>query len=164
MASAQDTEEMLRLATQGFDMIFTMNDLEAAADVLAVEGQENSPFHLMLLGAFTFLKAVLDMKHEFMEDAVKCLTLAKQVARKHMRLAKSSPSTHRFQSGIEWEVIHADASFFLGLIRTVSKQADRCTYLLHIANHTRDTSSVCMSLIAHTQNSISCSKHCTPTG
>ncbi|KAI6010345.1 hypothetical protein EDC04DRAFT_3145978 [Pisolithus marmoratus] len=120
MPFAQDTEVMLRLATQGFDLLLT-SSLEAAAGVLAAEGHENSPIHLMLLGGCMFLKAALGMEPELMEDSLKCFTLAKQIARKHMKHAKTSTSCHHFQPGIEWEVIQADATVFLGLIRTNSK-------------------------------------------
>ncbi|KAI5990534.1 hypothetical protein F5J12DRAFT_862663 [Pisolithus orientalis] len=61
MASADDTEEMLRLAAQGFDLLFA-NDLEAAVNVFVAESQENSPFHLVGLGVCAFLKAALGME------------------------------------------------------------------------------------------------------
>ncbi|KAI6124716.1 hypothetical protein EDD16DRAFT_1560406 [Pisolithus croceorrhizus] len=120
MTSPQDTEETLRLAAQGFDLLFA-NDLEAAVDVFATEGQDNSPFHLMGLGVCAFLKAALGMEPELMEDAVKCLTLAEQGARKCMKLAKSSTPSHRFQSGIEWEVLHTDTIVLLGLTHALSE-------------------------------------------
>ncbi|KAI6010291.1 outer membrane protein Iml2/Tetratricopeptide repeat protein 39 [Pisolithus marmoratus] len=120
MASAQDIEGILRLAGQGFDLLFA-NDLEAAVDVFAAEGQEeNSPIYLMGLGVCAFLKAAFGMEPELMEDAMKCLTLAEQGTRKHMKLLKSSPSSHRFPSGIEWEVLHTDTTVLLGLTHALS--------------------------------------------
>lgn len=50
-----------------------------------------------------------------MEDAIRCLTLSEQGAKKYLKLAKASPSGHRFQPGIEWEVLHTDAVVLLGL-------------------------------------------------
>ncbi|KAI6115400.1 outer membrane protein Iml2/Tetratricopeptide repeat protein 39 [Pisolithus croceorrhizus] len=136
MTSPQDTEETLRLATQGFDLLFA-NDLEAAVDVFATEGQGNSPFHLMGLGVCAFLKAALGMEPELMEDAVKCLTLAEQGARKRMKLAKSSTPSHRFQSGIEWEVLHTDTIVLLGLTHALSESYKgylQCLYELNSAH------------------------------
>ncbi|KAI6103663.1 outer membrane protein Iml2/Tetratricopeptide repeat protein 39 [Pisolithus sp. B1] len=133
MTSPQDTEETLRLAAQGFDLLFA-NDLEAAVDVFATEGQDNSPFHLMGLGVCAFLKAALGMEPELMEDAVKCLTLAEQGARKCMKLAKSSTPSHRFQSGIEWEVLHTDTIVLLGLTHALSESYKgylQCLYELN---------------------------------
>ncbi|KAI5986667.1 outer membrane protein Iml2/Tetratricopeptide repeat protein 39 [Pisolithus albus] len=136
MTSALDTEEMLRLATQGFDLLFA-NDLEAAVEVFGTEGQDNSPFHLMGLGICAFLKAALGMEPELMEDAVKCLTLAEQGARKHMKLAKSSTPCHRFRSGIEWEVLHTDTVVLLGLTHALSESYKgylQCLYELNSAH------------------------------
>ncbi|KAI6101303.1 outer membrane protein Iml2/Tetratricopeptide repeat protein 39 [Pisolithus sp. B1] len=120
MASAQDTEEMFRLASQAFDLLLD-NEPEAAADIFSAEGQENSPFHLLGLGVCALLKAVLEMEPQFMKDAVRCFTLAKQAARKHVKLAKPSTSSHRFQPGLEWEVICTDAMVFLGICHALSK-------------------------------------------
>ncbi|KAI6040557.1 hypothetical protein EDC04DRAFT_3140213 [Pisolithus marmoratus] len=114
MALAQDTEEMFRLANQGFDLLLA-NDLDAAVDIFAAEGQENSPMHLMGLGICTVLKAVLHLEPELMEAATKCLTLAKRVSRKHMTLAKPSTSGRHSQSGVEWEVLHTDIILILGM-------------------------------------------------
>ncbi|KIK19843.1 hypothetical protein PISMIDRAFT_682759 [Pisolithus microcarpus 441] len=136
MTTAQDTEEMLRLATQGFDLLFA-NDLEAAVEVFGTEGQDNSPFHLMGLGICAFLKAALGMEPELMEDAVKCLTLAEQGARKHMKLAKSSTPSHRFRSGIEWEVLHTDTVVLLGVTHALSESYKgylQCLYELNSAH------------------------------
>ncbi|KAI6138074.1 outer membrane protein Iml2/Tetratricopeptide repeat protein 39 [Pisolithus tinctorius] len=136
MASADDTEEMLRLATQGFDLLFA-NDLEAAVNVFVAESQENSPFHLVGLGVCAFLKAALGMEPELMEDATKCLILAEQGARKHMKLAKSSTSSHRFQPGLEWDVLHTDTIILLGLTHALSESYKgylQCLYELNSAH------------------------------
>ncbi|KAI6104321.1 outer membrane protein Iml2/Tetratricopeptide repeat protein 39 [Pisolithus sp. B1] len=136
MTSVHHTEEMLRLSAQGFDL-FLANNLEAAVDVFAAEGQDSSPFHLMGLGICTFAKAVLSMEPELMDDAMKCFTLSRYGARKHMKLARSSTSSHSFLSGIEWEVLHTDATVFLGLIHAFSgsyKGYLRCLYELNSAH------------------------------
>lgn len=53
-----ETEEMLRQASSGFDLLFA-NDLDAAMDAFSAE---DSPFHLMGLGVCAFLKAALGME------------------------------------------------------------------------------------------------------
>jgi len=58
---ATETEEMLRLASSGFDLLFA-NDIDAAMRAFSADGQDNSPFHLMGLGVCAFLKAALGME------------------------------------------------------------------------------------------------------
>jgi len=50
-----------------------------------------------------------------MEEATRCLAESEAGAKKQARAAKSLPSTHRFDAGMEWEVMHADAVVLLGL-------------------------------------------------
>jgi hypothetical protein len=50
-----------------------------------------------------------------MEEATRCLAASEANAKKHARAAKSLPSNHRFDAGMEWEVMHADAVVLLGL-------------------------------------------------
>ncbi|KAG6334988.1 hypothetical protein ID866_4102 [Astraeus odoratus] len=112
MSSTNETEEMLRLASRGYDFLFA-NDLDMAMDVFAEK--ENCPLHLMGRGVCAFLKAALGMEPELMEAATHSLALSEQGAKKYMKLARSSSSGHRFQPGIEWEVLHTDAVVLLGL-------------------------------------------------
>ena len=58
-----------------------------------------------------------------MEDATRCLALSEQGAKKHLKLAKALPSGHRFQPGIEWEVLHTDAVVLLGLTHALRYDA-----------------------------------------
>jgi hypothetical protein len=50
-----------------------------------------------------------------MVDASHCLSLAEAGTKKQIKNSKSSKSSHRFQSGIEWEILQADAVVLLGL-------------------------------------------------
>ncbi|KAL4064823.1 hypothetical protein V8B97DRAFT_1986391 [Scleroderma yunnanense] len=131
-----ETEEMLRLASSGFDLLFA-NDLDAAMRVFSADGQDNSPFHLMGMGVCAFLKAALGMEAELMEDATRCLALSEQGAKKYLKLAKSLPAGHRFQPGIEWEVLHTDAVVLLGLTHALSESYRgylQCLYELNSAH------------------------------
>lgn len=98
---------MFRLLYQGVNLILADN-LDAAVDVFAAAGQENSPFRFFGLGVCAVMKAALNVEPEHKEGSLKCLTLAKQAAGKYRKLAKSSTSSYRFQSGIEWEVFYTD--------------------------------------------------------
>ncbi|KAF9220192.1 hypothetical protein BS17DRAFT_788069 [Gyrodon lividus] len=136
MPTEVDAADTLRLATEGFDLLFT-NDLDGAIDVFGTEGQEESPFHLIGLGVCAFLKAALGMEFDLMEDATECLALSEQVAKRQIKLAKASPSPHRFPPGTEWEVIHTDALVFLGLTHALSESYRgylQCLYELNSAH------------------------------
>lgn len=61
MAADIDPAESLRVASQGFDLLFA-NDLVGAVDVFSADGCRESPFHLMGLGVCAFLKAALGME------------------------------------------------------------------------------------------------------
>jgi hypothetical protein len=50
-----------------------------------------------------------------MDEATRCLTASEAGAKKQARAAKSLPSVHRFDAGMEWEIMHADAVVLLGL-------------------------------------------------
>ncbi|KIJ59698.1 hypothetical protein HYDPIDRAFT_140301 [Hydnomerulius pinastri MD-312] len=136
MSGGQETEESLRLASEGFDLLFA-NDLDAAIDVFGAEGQEESPFHLMGLGVCAFLKAALGMEPDLMEEAGECLALSEAGAKKMIKLAKASNSPHRLQPGLEWEVIHTDAVVLLGLTHVLSESYRgylQCLYELNSAH------------------------------
>ncbi|KAI6138118.1 outer membrane protein Iml2/Tetratricopeptide repeat protein 39 [Pisolithus tinctorius] len=138
MVAALDAEEILRLEMQCLDLLFE-NKVEAALDVFKAGGQEDSPFLLKARGICALLNAALGMEPELVEDAAKDLTLAEKSARKHMKLAKSTTSSHRFQPGIEWEVIRTDAIVFLGLTRALSESLKGyilCLYELNKAYST----------------------------
>ncbi|KAG1865241.1 outer membrane protein Iml2/Tetratricopeptide repeat protein 39 [Suillus tomentosus] len=117
MASTLSAEDLLRSATQGFDHLFA-NDIDAAQKVFE---SEDAPFHLLGLGVVAFLQAALGMETGLMDEATRCLTASEAGAKKQARAAKSLPSVHRFDAGMEWEVMHADAVVLLGLTHALSE-------------------------------------------
>jgi hypothetical protein len=117
MASTLSAEDLLHSATQGFDHLFA-NDIDAAKKAFE---SEDAPFHLLGLGVVAFLQAALGMEMGLMEEATRCLTASEAGAKKQARAAKSLPSIHRFDAGIEWEVMHADAVVLLGLTHALSE-------------------------------------------
>lgn len=64
MATDIDPAESLRLASQGFDLLFA-NDLVGALDLFNDDDYRDCPFHLMGLGVCAFLKAALGMEVRF---------------------------------------------------------------------------------------------------
>lgn len=129
---------MFHLLYQGVNLILADN-LDAAVDVFAAAGQENSPFCFFGLGVCAALKALLNMEPEHKEGSLKCMTLAEQAAVKYKKLAKLSTSSHRFQSGTEWEIFHADIIVLLRLAHVLFgpsgffKGYVRCLYHLFSA-------------------------------
>ncbi|KAG2349961.1 hypothetical protein BDR05DRAFT_994923 [Suillus weaverae] len=117
MASTLSAENLLRSATQGFDHLFA-NDINAAQKTFE---SEDTPFHLLGLGVVAFLQAALGMEMGLMDEATRCLTASEAGAKKQARAAKSLPSNHRFDAGMEWEVMHADAVVLLGLTHALSE-------------------------------------------
>lgn len=128
-----DPTENLRVASQGFDLLFA-NDLVGAVDLFSADRYRDCPFHLMGLGVCAFLKAALGMEvrsllqgyasplikalcyqPELMEDATRCLETSQAEAKKYIKLAKSFKPSHRFTPGTEWEVLHTDVVLLLGL-------------------------------------------------
>ncbi|KAG2063541.1 hypothetical protein BDR04DRAFT_1146273 [Suillus decipiens] len=134
MASTPSAEDLLRSAAQGFDHLFA-NDIDAAQK--AFKSAKDAPFHALGLGVVAFLQAALGMETGLMEEATRCLTVSEVGARKQARAAKSSPSTHRFDAGLEWEVVHADAVVLLGLTHALSESYRgylQCLYELNSAH------------------------------
>ncbi|KAG1905718.1 outer membrane protein Iml2/Tetratricopeptide repeat protein 39 [Suillus fuscotomentosus] len=133
MASTLSAEDLLRSATQGFDHLFA-NDIDAAQKVFE---SEEAPFHLLGLGVVAFLQAALGMETGLMDEATRCLTASEAGAKKQARAAKSLPSIHRFDAGMEWEVMHADAVVLLGLTHALSESYRgylQCVYELNRRN------------------------------
>lgn len=64
MATNIDPAESLRVASEGFDLLFA-NDLVGAVDLFSADDCRDSPFHLMGLGVCAFLKAALGMEVRF---------------------------------------------------------------------------------------------------
>lgn len=123
----------MRSATQGFDHLFA-NDIDAAQKVFE---SEEAPFHLLGLGVVAFLQAALGMETGLMDEATRCLTASEAGAKKQARAAKSLPSIHRFDAGMEWEVMHADAVVLLGLTHALSESYRgylQCVYELNSAH------------------------------
>jgi hypothetical protein len=80
-----------------------------------------------------------------MEEASRCLAASEAGAKKQARAAKSLPSKHRFDAGMEWEIMHADAVVLLGLTH-VLRYAYPCRHTLLFtvtASHTGATCSAC---------------------
>jgi hypothetical protein len=50
-----------------------------------------------------------------MTEASRVLALAEAGAKKKSKVARESRGSHRFQPGLEWEVLQADAVVLLGL-------------------------------------------------
>ncbi|KAF8132977.1 hypothetical protein EV363DRAFT_1327081 [Boletus edulis] len=138
-----DPTESLRDASQGFDLLFA-NDLVGAVDLFSADRYRDCPFHLMGLGVCAFLKAVLGMEPELMEEAIQCLESSQAGAKKFMKSAKSGKPSHRLTPGIEWEILHTDAILLLGLTRASRSESYRgylqCLYDLNSA-HSKFTKS-----------------------
>lgn len=71
MTTSIDPAESLRLASQGFDLLFA-NDLVGAVDIFSTDSCRESPFHLMGLGVCAFLKAALGMEVGFLFQPSHC--------------------------------------------------------------------------------------------
>ena len=56
-----------------------------------------------------------------MAEATRCLELSETASRQRMRIRKSSDQSYhgRFQHGLEWEILNADAVILLGLTYTL---------------------------------------------
>jgi len=56
-----------------------------------------------------------------MAEATRCLELSEAGTRQRMRTPKPRDLTHhsRFQYGLEWEILNADAVILLGLTHTL---------------------------------------------
>ncbi|KAG1756842.1 outer membrane protein Iml2/Tetratricopeptide repeat protein 39 [Suillus paluster] len=131
--STPSAEYLLRSATQGFDHLFA-NDIDAAQKAFE---SEDTPFHLLGLGVVAFMQAALGMETGLMDEATRCLTASEAGAKKQARAAKSLPSNHRFDAGMEWEVMHADAVVLLGLTHALSESYRgylQCLYELNSAH------------------------------
>ncbi|KAN0076757.1 Outer membrane protein Iml2/Tetratricopeptide repeat protein 39 [Tylopilus felleus] len=131
-----DPTENLRVASQGFDLLFA-NDLVGAVDLFSADRYRDCPFHLMGLGVCAFLKAALGMEPELMEDATRCLETSQAEAKKYIKLAKSFKPSHRFTPGTEWEVLHTDVVLLLGLTHALSESYKgylQCLYELNSAH------------------------------
>ena len=61
MTTGMDPAESLRVASEGFDLLFA-NDLTGAVYLFGDDQYGDSPFHLMGLGVCAFLKAALGME------------------------------------------------------------------------------------------------------
>jgi hypothetical protein len=61
MATGMDPAESLRVASEGYDLLFA-NDLVGAVDLFSADRYYDSPFHIMGLGVCAFLKAALGME------------------------------------------------------------------------------------------------------
>lgn len=77
MATGIDPAEGLRVASEGFDLLFS-NDLVGAVNLFSADGYQNSPFHLMGLGVCAFLKAALGM--EVRGVSLPCVARSRQLS------------------------------------------------------------------------------------
>ena len=91
MAASVDPAESLRIASNGFHLLFA-NDLVGALGVFSDDRYEDSPFHLMGLGVCAFLKAALGME----------VRLAPVACHRAFDLVVGSPSS--------WKTRHAVSS------------------------------------------------------
>lgn len=57
----------------------------------------------------------MDDKVPKMDEASRCLSLSESGAKKQYKAAKAAVSSHRFQPGLEWDILHADAIILLGM-------------------------------------------------
>jgi hypothetical protein len=123
-------ENLIQLlsANQAFDYLFA-NQIDKAREGFMAN---DSPFHLLGLGVCAFLDAALGMEvqivysylplificlayqTELMTEANRCLTLSEAGAKKLLKSAQAK-GPQRFQTGLEWEILHADAIIMLGL-------------------------------------------------
>ncbi|KAF8498327.1 outer membrane protein Iml2/Tetratricopeptide repeat protein 39 [Gautieria morchelliformis] len=123
----------IRHAGTGFDLLFS-NELDAAKTHLS---SEDSAFHLLGLGCVVFLQAALGMETGMMAEASRLLTSAEAKARKGAKASKTSPQTRRFVSGLDFEVLQADAVLLLGFTQALSESYTgylQCMYSLNSAH------------------------------
>ncbi|KAG5650191.1 hypothetical protein H0H81_000362 [Sphagnurus paluster] len=112
---AQDpsSAEQLVSATRGFDHLFS-NNLAQAKEHFA---GNDDPFHLLGQGVCAFMEAALGMESGLMPEATRLLSLSEAGARRQSKVAPSrnQRAVSRFPTGIEWEILNADAVVLLGL-------------------------------------------------
>lgn len=98
-----ETAAQLRSATAAFDSLFA-NQIGPAKEAFA---DGDSPFHLLGQGVCAFLEAALGMETGLMAEASRCLTLSEAGARKKSKMAREARGSHRFQPGLEWDILQA---------------------------------------------------------
>jgi hypothetical protein len=72
----------------------------------------------MVVRSYNCWMGVTYQRHEqtgLIAEASKCLAPSETGAKKKLKVARESRGTHRFQPGLEWEVLQADAVVLLGL-------------------------------------------------
>ncbi|KAF8803092.1 mitochondrial outer membrane protein IML2 [Phlegmacium glaucopus] len=127
--------QLLLSATSGFDYLFS-NDIDSARTHF--QGNDD-PFNLLGTGICAFLEAALGMELGLMAEATRCLELSEAGTRQRMRTPKPRDLIHhgRFQYGLEWEILNADAVILLGLTHTLSESYMgylQCIYSLNSAH------------------------------
>ncbi|KAF7778395.1 hypothetical protein Agabi119p4_2740 [Agaricus bisporus var. burnettii] len=97
---------------------------------------KDDPFHLIGLGTAAFLEAALGLEAHVIEEANRALGLAEAGTRKFTKQTQVA-GNHRFQPGIEWEIINAHAVILLGLVHALSESYVgylQCLYALNSAH------------------------------
>jgi hypothetical protein len=124
----------LESATAAFDHLFS-NQIDEARRAFS---EHESPFHIMGLGVCAFLEAALGMEVGLMAEASRCLALAEAGAKKQAKAASGkSQESRRFEPGLEWEILQADAVVLLGLTYALSESYmgyAQCVYALNSAH------------------------------
>ncbi|KAJ6613668.1 outer membrane protein Iml2/Tetratricopeptide repeat protein 39 [Mycena sp. CBHHK59/15] len=139
--SPSSTAAALAAANAGFDELFA-NQIGAARTVFAAPPHTDSPFHLLGLGVCAFLEAALGMETGLMAEATRLLTSSEAGARRAAKEAakangKGAAKGGRFASGLEWEILNADAVVLLGLTHALSESYMgyfQCMYALNSAH------------------------------
>jgi hypothetical protein len=109
---AASNAALLQSATHGFDYLFSNDVVSAKAHFSG----KDDPFHLLGLGVCSFLEAALGMESGLMTEATRLLTLSEAGARRQAKLKpKFTRTKQRFPTGLEWEILGADAVVLLGL-------------------------------------------------
>ncbi|KAH8111665.1 outer membrane protein Iml2/Tetratricopeptide repeat protein 39 [Phellopilus nigrolimitatus] len=121
-------------ASEGFDHLFANRIEEARVQFAA----EDSPFHVLGLGVCAFLEAALGMEPALMGEAARCLGESEAGARRQSKATRvAHGGKSNFPSGIEFEILQADAIVLQGLVHALGESYMgylQCLYALNNAH------------------------------
>ncbi|GAA6016734.1 hypothetical protein JCM11491_000223 [Sporobolomyces phaffii] len=117
MASKQEIEEQIDIATRGFDCLLN-NDIKAAESILAAN--PDSPFSRLGLGTSRFLAAALSREDDELQRAVDTLAEAEAMATAALS-AKRPKEPSIYPIDIAYKLLIADAQIASALIAILSE-------------------------------------------
>ncbi|KAF8328512.1 hypothetical protein F5887DRAFT_1007566 [Amanita rubescens] len=107
----------LKSATEAFDLFFAGNIIKARE---AFTKKPHDPYHLLGMATCSFLEAVMSMEDADVSNASTSLDASFQLSTRY-RNASKLPSASRFPTGLEWDVLVADATVLSGLVNVFSE-------------------------------------------